>query len=113
MDDEKLQKTIEFILNNQAQFTVDIQKIQEAHKDAEKRVGTLERVSLNLYNASVEQGKVIAQLSEETRKAHENHGKEMSDIRANQKENDERLNAVILMAEKFFSGENGNSKKKK
>jgi len=30
-----------------------------------------------------------------------------------QKETDERLNAVILMAEKFFSGENGNSKKKK
>ncbi len=31
MDDEKLEKTIEFILNNQAQFTVDIQKIQEIH----------------------------------------------------------------------------------
>ena len=59
MDDEKLQKTIEFILNNQAQFTVDIQKIQEAHKDAEKRFGTLERVSLNLYNASVKQGENI------------------------------------------------------
>lgn len=113
MDDEKLQKTIEFILNNQAQFTVDIQKIHEAHKDAEKRVGTLERVSLNLYNASVEQGKVIAQLSEETRKAHEIHEKEMTGIRANQKETDDRLNAVILMAEKFFSGENGDRKKKK
>ncbi len=120
MDDEKLQKTIEFILNNQAQFTVDIQKIQESHKEAEKRIGTLERVSLNLYNASVEQGKVIAQLSEETRKvgeevrkAHEIHQAEMSEMRANQKEIDERLNAVILMAEKYFSGENGNSKKKK
>jgi len=27
MDDEKLEKTIEFILNNQAQFTVDIQML--------------------------------------------------------------------------------------
>ncbi len=113
MDDEKLQKTIEFILNNQAQFTVDIQKIQKSHKEAEKWVGTFERVSLNLYNASVEQGKVIAQFSEETRKAHEIHQAERSEMRTNQKEIDERLNAVILMAEKYFSGENGNNKKKK
>ena len=28
MDDEKLQKTIEFILSNQAQFTVEMQQIQ-------------------------------------------------------------------------------------
>ena len=111
MDDEKLQKTMEFILNNQAQFTVDIQKIQESHKEAEKRVGTLERVSLNLYNASVEQGKIIAQLSEEVRKTHEIHEEEMSDIRANQKETDERLNAVILMVEKFLGNQNGGSKK--
>jgi len=31
MDDEKIEKTIEFILNNQAQFTVDIQLMQETH----------------------------------------------------------------------------------
>ncbi len=100
MDDEKLQKTMEFILNNQAQFTVDIQKIQESHKEAEKRVGALERVSLNLYNASVEQGKNIAQLSVE-----------VGQLRESQKETDERLNAVILMVEKFLGSQNGDSKK--
>ena len=113
MNDEKLEKTIEFILNNQAQFTVDIQKLQETQKEGEKRVNVLERVCLNLYNSSVEQGKNITQLSEETKKMHEIHEKEMSEIHANQKETDERLNAGILMAEKFFSGENGNSKRKK
>ncbi len=55
MDDEKLEKTIEFILNNQVQFTVDIQKMQETQKEGEKRVNILERVCLNLYNTSVEQ----------------------------------------------------------
>jgi hypothetical protein len=113
MDDEKLEKTMEFILNNQAQFTIDIQKLQESQKEGEKRVNVLERVCLNLYNTSVEQGKNIAQLSGEIKKAHEIHEREMSEIRASQKETDERLNAVILMAEKFFSGENGGSKKKK
>jgi hypothetical protein len=113
MDDEKLEKTMEFILNNQAQFTIDIQKLQESQKEGEKRVNVLERVCLNLYNTSVEQGKNIAQLSGKFKKAHEIHEREMSEIRASQKETDERLNAVILMAEKFFSGENGGSKKKK
>jgi hypothetical protein len=34
MDDEKLEKTVEFTLNNQAQFTVDIQKCKNRRKKA-------------------------------------------------------------------------------
>ncbi|MBA3694481.1 MAG: hypothetical protein H0W77_13770 [Acidobacteria bacterium] len=109
MDDEKLEKTIEFILNNQAQFTVDIQKMQEAHKEGEKRVNVLERVCLNLYNACVEQKDAIA---EQTKNINQLSA-DIRELREGQRETDERLNAVILMAEKFFSGENGNSKKKK
>ena len=109
MDDEKLEKTIEFILNNQAQFTVDIQKMQEAQKEGEKRVNVLERVCLNLYNASVEQKDAIAEQTKNTNQL----SVDVRELRQGQKETDERLNAVILMAEKFFNGENGNSKRKK
>ncbi len=109
MDDEKIEKTIEFILNNQAQFTVDIQKLQEAQKEGEKRVNVLERVCLNLYNASVEQKDAIAEQTKNINQL----SVDVRELREGQKETDERLNAVILMAEKFFSGENGNSKKKK
>jgi len=109
MDDEKLEKTIEFILNNQAQFTVDIQKMQEAQKEGEKRVNVLERVCLNLYNASVEQKDAIAEQTKNVSQL----SADVRELREGQKETDERLNAVILMAEKFFSGENGNSSKKK
>ncbi|HXG82514.1 MAG TPA: hypothetical protein VNI84_00680 [Pyrinomonadaceae bacterium] len=80
MDDEKIQKTIEFILENQAQFYADLQQIQETNKqiqetqkEAEKRVNILERVCLNLYNSSVEQlkttveqGRNIAELTKDT-----------------------------------------------
>jgi chromosome segregation ATPase len=103
MDDEKLQKTIEFILNNQAQFTVDIQKINEAHKDAEKRIHTLEKVSLNLYNATVEQGKNIAELSKDVGKLSD----DVKELRAAQKETNERLDAVIVVLEKFLDKQNG------
>lgn len=39
--------------------------------------------------------------------------KRINDLQILQRQTDERLNVVIVMAEKFFSGENGNSKKKK
>ena len=109
MDDEKLEKTIEFILNNQAQFTVDIQKLQEANKDAEKRVSILERATVNFFNALTETNKNIGLVAEKVDLITDKVDK-LADF---QKETDERLNAVILMAEKFFSGENGNSKRKK
>lgn len=107
MDSDKIDQTIEILLNNQAQFYADLQKIQETNKEiqetqkeAEKRVNVLERVCLNLYNSSVEQGKNINQLTED-----------IKELRAAQKETGERLNAVIFMAEKFFSGQNGKSEK--
>lgn len=121
MDDEKLQKTIDFILSNQAQFYADLQQIQETNKqiqesnrqiqesnkqiqetqkEAEKRTNILERVCLNLYNTTVEHGKQIAQLTEDVK-----------ELRVAQKETDERLNTVIFMAEKFFGGQNGRSEK--
>ncbi|MGI9034420.1 MAG: hypothetical protein ACR2GD_00120 [Pyrinomonadaceae bacterium] len=115
MDDEKLERTMEFILNNQAQFSVDIQKLQESHKEAEKRLHTLERVSLNLYNTTLEQGKLVAELREsqaELRESQKETDKRFKEIGEQFRETDERLNIVILMAEKFFSGENGKRKKK-
>lgn len=108
MDDEKINRTIEIIFQNQAQFYADLQamrevnkQIQETQAEAEKRVNVLERVCLNLYNTSVEQGKNISQLTEDVKALH-----------SAQKETDERLNAVIIMAEKFFSSQNGNSENK-
>ncbi len=114
MDDEKLDKTIEFILNNQAQFYADLQKIQETNreiqenqKEAAIRTNILERVCLNLYNSSVEQGKQISengkQIAELTT--------DIKELREAQKETDTRLNAVIFMAEKFFGSQNGKSEK--
>lgn len=99
MDEEKFQRAIDIILQNQAQFYSDLQQLQEGQKEAKKRADVLERVSLNLYNSSVEQGKNIAELTGDIR--------ELRDV---QKETDERLNAVIFMAEKFFGGQNGKSK---
>ncbi len=108
MDDEKLQRTIEFILQTQSQFYADLQQTQESHKEAANRIGTLERVSLNLYNSSVEQGKNIGQLTEDVAIL----TKEVRELREAQKETTENLNAVIMMVEKYLSGENGGGRGK-
>ncbi len=107
MDDNKIERTIEIILQNQAQFYADLQamrevnkQIQETQAEAEKRTNVLERVCLNLYNTTVEQGKNISHLTEDVK-----------ELRVAQSETDERLNAVIIMAEKFFSNRNRNSEK--
>lgn len=107
MDDEKLEKTIEFILSNQAQFYADLQQLQETQKEAEKRVNILERVSLNLYNTTLEQGKLIAELHD----AQKETDKRFRETDERFKETDERLHAVIVMAEKFFGGQNGKTEK--
>jgi chromosome segregation ATPase len=110
MDDDKIQKTIEFILSNQAQFTVEMQHMQESQKDAFKRIGTLEKVSLNLYNTTVEQGKNIAQLTEDVSRVTQDVGqlsKDVKELRASQKETNNRLDAVIVMFEKFLDNQNG------
>ena len=116
MDDKKLEKTIEFILNNQAQFTVDIQLLQEANKDAEKRISVLERATINFYNALTKTNENVDAIAEKVSVISDKVDvitDKVDKLADFQKETDERLNAVILMAEKFFSGENGNSKKKK
>ncbi len=114
MDDEKLKETMEFILNNQAQFYADLQQLQETQKEAEKRGNVLERVCLNLYNTTVEQGKNIAEQGKNIAEQGKNIAEvtaDIKDLREAQKTTDERLNTVIYMAEKFFSGENGKKKK--
>jgi predicted nucleic acid-binding Zn-ribbon protein len=107
MDDEKLERTIEFILNNQAQFLVDIQKLQEAHQSAEKRLNQLERAAVGLYNGLTDLTKNVNQLTEEVREFKKTQEDGMRELREAQKETDERLNAVILMVERYLSRENG------
>jgi DNA repair ATPase RecN len=102
MDDEKLDKTIEFILNNQAQFSANNQQLQEYlrefQKTADKRFNALERATVNLYNLTIEISANIKDLSSDVKQ-----------LRESQKETDERLNTVIFMAEKFFGSQNGKS----
>jgi ABC-type transporter Mla subunit MlaD len=53
MTNEEMQRTMEFILNQQAQFTVNIQKLQESQAKADDRVTQLEGLVTRLAAVTV------------------------------------------------------------
>ena len=75
--------------------------LPELPDDLQGQVTSLRTVLVGLINSSLETNAKIDELA-----------KRLNDSQISQMETDERLNTVILMAEKFFSGENGDSKNK-
>ena len=102
--DEKIQRQMDFIVEQQAQFSVDFEKIQQS-------IGTLESVVTRLANASLnrleENEEKIALLIDAQLRTEQ----KIEKLTESQQSTDKRLNAVIFMFEKFISRENGNSKK--
>lgn len=109
--DEKIQRQMDFIIEQQARFSVDIEKIQQS-------IGTLESVVMSLANASLnrlEENEEKIALLIDTQLRTEQKIEKLTDsqqkLSESQQTTDERLNAVIFMFEKFISRENGNSEK--
>lgn len=107
MDEEKFQRAIDILLRQQATTHAEGELTKEEQKDHAKRISVLERTAINLFNLSVKQGENIDRQG----KSIDKQGEQIDKLVAVQKETNERLDAVIFMAEKFFSGQNGKSKK--
>jgi uncharacterized coiled-coil DUF342 family protein len=113
MDDEKTQRTIEFIIDNWAQFTADIQELKEVYIEAEKRagkhedrMGKLERGFVGLYGFMDETSKIVKETTENVNQL----TSDVKELRKAQKETNERLDAVITVFEKYLDNQNGKSK---
>ncbi len=107
MDDKKFQKAIDILLKQAATTHADGEMTREEQKDHAKRISVLERAVINLYITSVQQGENIERQGVSIDK----QGKQIDKLIEAQHHRNERLDAVIFMAEKYFSGENGKSKK--
>jgi septal ring factor EnvC (AmiA/AmiB activator) len=93
MTEEELNRKMEFIVEQQAQFTVDIQKLQEAHAASEKRMSRLEGGFVSLYNNLTKTGENLDKIRENQQKGDEQL-----------KETRELLNILILAVERHISG---------
>jgi DNA repair ATPase RecN len=105
MDEDKIDKTIEIILQNQAQFYADLQMIQETQKHSEKSIDNLEKVASLVLESIKQTNENVNNLSIKVDKLTDSQKETDERLR----ETDKRLNAVIYMAEKFFGNQNGKS----
>ena len=102
MTNEEMQKTMQFILEQQAQFTVNIQKLQEAQGKSDERAAQLEGIVTRLAAATLEgfkdvNTKINALVDSQMR------------TEENLKKTDENLRNLTAIVDRYFSeGRNGN-----
>ena len=99
MTNEELEKRMEFILEQQAQFTVDIQQLRESQAQTDQVVNRLAAVTLEGFKDV--NAKIDALVDSHLR---------LSEAQAR---TDESLRNLIAVVDRYFSkGSNGNSEDK-
>ena len=103
MTNEELEKKIEFIVEQQAQFTADIQKLQEAQARTDQIVNRLATATLNRFEATDKRAddidERISALVDSQMRTEENV-----------KKTDENLRNLIAVVDRYFrEGRNGHS----
>ena len=90
MNNEELEKKIEFIIGQQAQFSVGIKRLKELHTQAESRMTRMENIIVKLYKDT--DAKFNALIDSQMR------------LVESQGRTDERLNAFVNVVERYISG---------
>ncbi len=99
MTDEEMRRKMEFIIEQQAQFAVNIEQLREAQSNAEVRLGKLEGSVVAVIN-------MIGRLTQGL----ERTDRTVAQLAEAQARTDERLNAFITVVERYISrGRNGKS----
>jgi len=106
MNNDEMQRNMEFIVSQQAQFAADIQKLQEAHVQAEARITRIEGAVVTVVD-------LVGQLA----RTQETTGTQIAELVNSQKRTDEamkrtdealaetneRLNTFINFVERYIS----------
>jgi flagellar motility protein MotE (MotC chaperone) len=95
MTNEEIQRTMEFIIKQQENFTVQMERLSESHTRGEARLSRLEAAFVTLYNTVSETAKAQKELAEAQK-----------EFAATQNRTDERLNNLITVVEQFLSERN-------
>ena len=96
MTPEEMQKTMEFIVEQQAKFEADIQKLLVSDKDLRQADERLRESQGSLTAALVRLVEIVGDLGETQKKTEEGLRKTDESLR----ETDERLNVLINVVEK-------------
>jgi hypothetical protein len=96
MSEEELNKKMEFIVEQQAQFAADIQARREVQAANEKQMGDLSRSVVTIVG-------LVGDLAELQRRTDE----KLNSLADSQMRTDERLNNLINIVERHIGGNGG------
>jgi chromosome segregation ATPase len=99
MTNEQFERRMEFIVQQQAQFAVDIQQLQDAQAELTKK-----------HNGLTDALTTVVGMVGKLATAQERTDEQLSELANKQAETDDRLNALIGVVERYFSG-NGHAPK--
>ncbi|MGZ5434731.1 MAG: hypothetical protein ACXWID_03935 [Pyrinomonadaceae bacterium] len=105
MANEQFERHMQFIVEQQAQFTVDIQQLKEAQKS---EASLWREKHQSLTDAVTAVVGIVGRLA----KAQDRTDEQLLELTNKQAETDDRLNALIGVVERYFSG-NGASPRKR
>ena len=104
--DEERQRQMDFILNQQAQFVTNMQKLEEADTQANKRIDRLERVLKLALRAGLRERKERRESTKEAREGIKEIRESLKALIASQAHTDQRLDVLIDVVNE---GRNGKS----
>jgi soluble cytochrome b562 len=104
--DEERQRQMDFILNQQAQFVTNMQKLEEADTQANKRIDRLERVLKLALRTGLRERKERRESTKEAREDIKEIRESLKALIASQTHTDQRLDALIDVVS---AGRNGKS----
>lgn len=108
MANDDIERKIEFIVNQQAQFSADIIELKELHVKAEARMTNLENVVQRLVDV-VERGfTTLTQRVSDLATAQTFLDKRMAELAESQTHTDQRLNALIDIVREGRNGRETN-----
>ena len=99
MTNDEMERAVEFLVKQQAQFSTDLQKLTQSQSNTERTVATVVNMMSELTKTQLRMAE--AQIRTETRVA------ELADAqkRTNETaaETNDRLNSLIVVVERYFS----------
>ncbi len=110
MTHEEMERAIEFILKQQAQFTMNIQKLEEAQSNAERRMDRMEGAFVGLVNLIGDSQKQTQAQISEIAQAQKRTEAALAETNERVAEISERLNSFIVVVERYINkNQNGSS----
>ena len=95
MTDDERQRAIDFIVEQQAKHSVQLDKLIESHRRAEHRFDRDERILKLMIRAGARARAEMREHDKQLREQHEHFQKEMREIKDFQAHSDKRLDALI------------------